>query len=113
MIEKETTQSLAHPEAEALYRQGISYILNEDGKKRKDYDYGKAVPYFQQAAELGHVEAQATLGACYANGYGVACNYEQAHHWFAKAAEQGNAKAQNNQRNTLPYPVDKAPPFPM
>ena len=94
MIKKETTQTIAQPEAEELYRQGISHILDENGKKRHDADFASAIPYLQQASELGHVEAQATLGSCYANGYGVACNYEQAHHWFAKAAEQGNAKAQ-------------------
>ena len=94
MIEKETPQATAQPEVEELYRQGISHILNENGKKRHDADFASAIPYLQQAAELGHVEAQATLGSCYANGYGVACNYEQALHWFAKAAEQGNAKAQ-------------------
>ena len=82
-----------HLDADALYQLGIAYILDENGHKKPDADFASAIPYLQQAAELGHAEAQATLGACYANGFGVACNYEQAHHWFAKAAEQGNATA--------------------
>jgi hypothetical protein len=36
------------------------------------------------------------LGRCYANGEGVAQDYEVAVQWYHKAAEQGEAKAQND-----------------
>jgi TPR repeat protein len=40
--------------------------------------------------------AQFNLGVCYANGYGVEKNLQQAFYWHKKAAEQGHAKAQYN-----------------
>ena len=39
---------------------------------------------------------QFNLGVQYEKGFGVSTNYEFAAVWYAKAAGQGNAKAQNN-----------------
>ena len=36
------------------------------------------------------------LGNCYCDGEGVEQNYTEAVKWYTKAAEQGNADAQNN-----------------
>ena len=40
--------------------------------------------------------AQGNLGWMYSNGHGVEQSDAQAVHWYTKAAEQGNAIAQNN-----------------
>ena len=47
-------------------------------------------------AERGDVSAQNKLGEMYANGRGVAQDGALAVEWFRKAADQGNAQAQNN-----------------
>lgn len=47
-------------------------------------------------AERGVAEEQFKLGLKYANGVGVAQNYEQAGHWYLKAAEQNHLLAQYN-----------------
>ncbi|MBR0097489.1 MAG: SEL1-like repeat protein, partial [Synergistaceae bacterium] len=44
----------------------------------------------------GHAEAQYNLGNMYINGRGVQQDYQQALYWYRKAAEQGDAGAQNN-----------------
>ena len=58
--------------------------------------YQEAFPLFQQAANAGNAGAQNRLGACYANGYGVALNHNQAVYWYRKAAEQNSDAAQYN-----------------
>ena len=45
-------------------------------------------------AEAGDADAQNNLGACYANGRGVAQSWERAARWYRKAAEGGEADAQ-------------------
>ena len=45
-------------------------------------------------AEQGQAREQYTLGLMYANGVGVAQNFQQALHWYMKAAENGYAPAQ-------------------
>ena len=59
-------------------------------------DYQKAHAIWQQQAELGAAEAQAWLGAMYANGDGVDVNDETALHWYEQAAEQDYPMAQAN-----------------
>jgi hypothetical protein len=48
----------------------------------------------RQAADQGHAEAQATLGALYQLGKGVPQDYAQAAVWYRKSAEQGCPFAQ-------------------
>lgn len=53
-----------------------------------------ALVFYRKAADLGHVEAQAKLGACYEWGcLGLAIDYPTALGWYRKAAAQGNAQA--------------------
>ena len=49
-----------------------------------------------QAAEAGHVPAQAMLGMMYANGKGVQQDYGKAADWWAKAAAAGHPLAAEN-----------------
>ena len=48
----------------------------------------------QKKAEQGEAQAQYYLGQCYANGWDVEQNQEQAVHWYRQAAEQGEVNAQ-------------------
>lgn len=59
-------------------------------------DYAEAAPIFMRYAEKGDAEAQAWIGACYANGNGVASSLHGAFFWYSKAAEQGHVLAATN-----------------
>lgn len=84
LIEKAT-----YGDADAQYVLGIVYY--EDGGVG---DYGKVVYWLTQAAEQGHVMAQASLGNIYHEGKVVGQDDEKAVYWWMKAAEQGNVWAQ-------------------
>ena len=56
--------------------------------------YVEAAKWYRAAAEQNHPEAQYRLGACYANGYGVAKDEAEAVKWYHKAAHQNHALAQ-------------------
>ncbi len=50
----------------------------------------------RKLVEAGNATAQNRLGLLYHDGQGVPQSYDQAKHWFTKAAEQGHAGAQVN-----------------
>ena len=65
----------------------------------KDYnrgDYRSDFDVFSTYAAQGDVVAQYNLGILYANGEGVAQDYEKAVYWYKKAAAQGYVSAQYN-----------------
>lgn len=84
--------------AEELYRLGDDYRYGRSGKRIK---YKKAVKYYKMAAELGHVDAQTSLGYCLEIGQGVKQDYTEAVKWYRKAAELGSAFAQLHLGNFL------------
>jgi len=57
---------------------------------------GKALTLLRRAAECGHPEAQAELGAAYLSGKGVEQSYDTAATWFRRGSLNGNALAQCN-----------------
>lgn len=66
-------------------------------KGEKAYDaqqYEDAVNWYRKAAELGHADAQTTLGIFHRFGTGVEKNLVEAAKWYRKAAEQGFVYAQ-------------------
>ena len=72
------------------------YIRGENayfGKAGMTQDWGAAVSWYQKAADLGHPDAQYSLGYCYYQGQGVVQDGNQAVHWFQKAAAQGHEEA--------------------
>ncbi len=71
--------------AEELYQAGKAAFDAED--------YGKAMDYFQLAADAGNVEGWRGLGNLYANGAGVETDYNRAIEYYQRAAELGDAKA--------------------
>lgn len=50
-------------------------------------DAGKAVSWFERAADLGCADAMDNLGNCYKNGDGVEKSFEKAAAWYKKAYE--------------------------
>lgn len=74
----------------ALWHLGMAHREGYGGLKKSDK---LAVKYWQQAAELGSSEGQASLGHMYLQGLGVKKDERKAHEWLAKAAEQGSEEA--------------------
>jgi hypothetical protein len=70
------------------------YLLKQDGQEAR----GAAL--LAQAAELGDVVAQFTMGELLTTGTGIDLDYVQAHKWFNIAAAQGH-RAAAEQRATL------------
>lgn len=70
--------------AQALFKKGCDAADNHNDNE--------AIKYFQKAAELGHTEAQARLGALYLIGN----NPEKSIVWLTKAASAGLREAQYN-----------------
>ncbi len=73
---------------ENAYLAGVSYYIKKD--------YNMSALYIKEAAEGGHVKAQAYLGFLHDIGMGVEEDMSQAVYWYLKAAEKGDAIAQNN-----------------
>ena len=48
----------------------------------------------KKAAQLGHAEAQYTLGGMHDVGFGVETDYREAVKWYMKAAQLGHTHAQ-------------------
>ena len=57
-------------------------------------DVGRAIHYYEKAADLGSVPAAAMLGNIFANSAEGKPDYQQAVTWYRKAAEQGHPDAQ-------------------
>jgi TPR repeat protein len=88
------TRSLSFPQSgDAEFSLALLYYKGQGVTQ----DYAEAARLLRQAADKGHAEAQATLGAAYEKGgWGLTQDYAQASTWFRKAADQGYAHAQSN-----------------
>ena len=83
--------SAAELTAEGLYRAG---------KEARDAeDYGKALEYYQAAADLGYSEAIKEIGNLYYFGLGVEPDDAKAFEYYQRAADLGNFNAVNNLGN--------------
>jgi TPR repeat protein len=65
---------------------GARYATGEEVKQ----DYAEAVNWFTRAAEQGHVNAQAMLGAYYGVGRGVPQDLNKAYFWSILAQAGGD-----------------------
>jgi TPR repeat protein len=65
---------------------GAHYALGEDVGQ----NYSTAAQWFSQAADQGHVVAQATLGAYYWAGTGVPKDLDKAYFWSVLAQAGGD-----------------------
>jgi TPR repeat protein len=59
-------------------------------------DFGKAMEWFEKAADQGNDSGQDSIGDMYYRGEGVPQDYGQAMEWYQKAADQGNDSAQDS-----------------
>jgi hypothetical protein len=57
-------------------------------------NYRDAIPLLTQAAKMGHVKAQSTLGIAYQDGNGIRPDDKAAAYWFGLAAAQGHRAAE-------------------
>ena len=73
--------------ADAMNDLGAQYY---DGSRGFEQDYGKAVEYYNMAAQNGSRQAQENLGYCYYYGRNVPVDYEKAFHYFALGAFDGH-----------------------
>jgi uncharacterized protein len=72
------------------YKQGLELYYQ--------WKFAEAAPFFQQAAEKGHSEAQLILGTLYHDGQGVQKDKRQAEYWTQEAAKQGHHMKDNRDR---------------
>ena len=61
-----------------------------------DYNYYRAVHFYELAAELDHTGAQYNLGLMYEMGLGVEADRNRAAGWYKLAATKGNVHAQHH-----------------
>ena len=61
-----------------------------------DRNTAVAAHFLHEAAELGDAAAQCWLATCYAEGWGVAPDQNEAANLYAMSARSGYARAQNN-----------------
>ncbi len=71
------------------YTLGVIYEENIQVEK----DFGKALLYFEKAADMGYNPACEKLGDMYFDGNGVSQDYSQAMYYYKKAVDFGNASA--------------------
>lgn len=82
--------AIADEDAATLYRKGQT-ILAEATQESHRRD-GAAL--ITRSAVLGHLPAQYHLGFLFGEGRGVTRDAQKALHWFRRAADKGDAKAQ-------------------
>jgi hypothetical protein len=73
-----------------LYNAGFCYFMGWGVNK----DHAQAAPWFQKAAEKGHIGAAVSLGYLYHIGSGVPHDDAAAMVWYKKAADGGSGGAQ-------------------
>lgn len=61
-----------------------------------EQDYGKAVEWFEKAANMGNMDAMTNIGNMYDNATGVEQDYTKAMEWYEKASDLGDANAMTN-----------------
>ncbi len=74
-------------DADAWNDLGAQYY---DGARGFPQDFGKALHYYELAAENGSRQAQENLGYCYYYGRSVPVDYEKAFHYFLLGALDGH-----------------------
>ena len=64
-----------------------------DGLGVKAKNNKLAMQWYRKAADKGYPPAIYSVGAMYANGFGIRQDYKQARQWFMKAAKLGFPRA--------------------
>lgn len=79
---------------EKASKQGHAEASYTVGLLRENEDAARAVPYYQIAADKGHVKSNFKLGTFYLRGTGVPLDVEKAVTYFTVAADAGDAESQ-------------------
>ena len=96
------------PAAEKPAEEMTAEELFQAGKAAYDAaDYGKALEYYQLAADAGNAEGWRGIGNLYANGEGVEMDTDKAREYYDLAAEQGDAKSLYNIGLLYMYDMDE------
>ena len=69
--------------------------LHHGGRGGAKQDFTLAAQWWERAADQGHARAQSALGACFADGDGVAKDNARAAQFYQLSADQGHALAQH------------------
>ncbi len=77
---------------EAWYRMGLGYDYGEGTEQ----NHARALQWYLQAAEQGHIPAQVKAGDFFTLGTGSEVDLAEAAAWYRRAAEQGHVGAQQN-----------------
>ena len=92
--------------AESLFYKGCDFAKNNE--------FEKAIPFFEQAAELGHEGAIASLATMYIDGRGIEQNYDKGLKFLQKGVNNGDAYLINYlgtlylEGNVVPRDYDQA-----
>src|SRR6188508_3401881 len=78
------------PKVSIAERMALAYDAGARG------DYATALSIWEPLAQAGVARAQANIGACFAEGFGVGRDAELAERWLSLAAGAGDAVAQRN-----------------
>lgn len=78
---KQNSASASDMEANLAFLRGVDYVHKGN--------YQQAILHLTDAANLGHVEAQKTLGIIFLRGWGVPVDYQKAGFFLKKAEKSG------------------------
>ncbi len=81
------------PSSYDLYLKGYNA---EFGKEGVQQNYGDALKFYRQSADMGNTSAMWSLGRLYENGNGSKRDYAEAFLWYRKAADGGDKDAMNS-----------------
>ncbi len=79
--------------AKQIYEQAKSVCEGRENVDKSLIDSHKAFLLFQEAAQIGNVEAQCCLGCCYRQGYGTQVDHQMARFWYDKSSRNGCLRA--------------------
>lgn len=89
VIPKNNTETVSNDNIKTIkeiYNKAMTYYISEE--------YAKAIPLFEEAANMDDTDALNQLGYCYTFGVGVDKDEKKAAEFWKKAAIQGDSKAQ-------------------
>ena len=115
-VKKDATQAIAWYQkgANQKDKDSLRNLINAQiklaGQFYQDKNFKDSVLWYRKVADLGSAVGQYNLGILYEKGLGVAKDDNQAHSWFQKAADQGDADAikklkENNNLSKVSYAI--------
>lgn len=94
-VQKEYTALMAEQGKQEENREQAEDIFKKAEEYYDDEKYEQAFELYQQAADMGSMDAVARVGRCYLTGFGVDKDLEVAFKYCKEAAEKGSFYGQN------------------